>query len=219
MGSDIFGVSHRDRGRRPDPASLARKANVRAGRFRPPSVGLNPEQEAQARDMAEARDAGVMPHEFQAWLTARHYARMRLEPPSLVLDPIRYHPERADVGVGFSWSEWSNGTYFGTVRRFSSGNPLGEGPWAVIGIAAADQTARHDWREFQQIKNQVVGPEWEAVEIYPSESKLVDPSNYFYLWCFPPGSLKFGLPGDTRRVDDVDRARMAQRPFSVPPAP
>jgi len=61
-----------------------------------------------------------------------------------------------------------------------------------ISISALDNSARHDWREFQQIKNELVGEEWEAVELYPAESRLKDPSNRFYLWCFPKGELKIG---------------------------
>jgi hypothetical protein len=44
-----------------------------------------------------------------------------------------------------------------------------------------------DWRHFQEIKNQLAGPECEAFEIYPAESRKVDTSNKFHLWVFPPG--------------------------------
>jgi hypothetical protein len=44
-----------------------------------------------------------------------------------------------------------------------------------------------DWRHFQQIKNQLAGPECEAFELYPAESRLVDTSNKFHLWVLPPG--------------------------------
>jgi hypothetical protein len=37
----------------------------------------------------------------------------------------------------------------------------------------------------QKIKNQVVGQEWEALELYPAESRLLDPSNLFILWAYP----------------------------------
>jgi hypothetical protein len=49
-----------------------------------------------------------------------------------------------------------------------------------------------DWRHFQWIKNQLIGEECEAVELYPAESRLVDTSNKFQLygnldptWRFP----------------------------------
>jgi len=39
-----------------------------------------------------------------------------------------------------------------------------------------------DWRHFQQIKNEICGPEREGFEVYPAESRLVDTSNKWHLW-------------------------------------
>lgn len=41
-----------------------------------------------------------------------------------------------------------------------------------------------DWRHLQQIKNELVGPEYEAVELYPAQSRVVDVANQTHLWCF-----------------------------------
>lgn len=68
----------------------------------------------------------------------------------------------------------------------------------LLGISNFDQSARHDWREFQRIKNELVGPEWEAVEIHPPESRLVDPSNFYLLWCFEQSLFEVGM--NERRV-------------------
>jgi hypothetical protein len=38
-----------------------------------------------------------------------------------------------------------------------------------------------DWRHFQQIKNELIGEECEAIELYPAESRLVDTSNKYHL--------------------------------------
>ena len=65
-----------------------------------------------------------------------------------------------------------------------------------LSIRNADRSARHDWRDFQRIKNQLAGPEWEAVEIYPAESRLVDAANQYHLWCF---QFTFGI-GFARRL-------------------
>ena len=51
-----------------------------------------------------------------------------------------------------------------------------------------DRAAVRDWRHFQAIKNEVAGPEREAVEIYPPESELVDAANEYHLWVLPEGS-------------------------------
>lgn len=81
---------------------------------------------------------------------------------------------------------WTNDLYEITVRRYSDGWAFDETmPWVYIGIAAVDGAARHDWRDMQKIKNQICGPEWEAVEVFPAESRLIDPSNYYLLFCAP----------------------------------
>jgi len=114
-----------------------------------------------------------------------------------------------------------------------SGNPLGEGTtvinslyqvsiheheggWTWLAIVRLDREAIHDWRHLQRIKNEICGPEREAIELYPAESRLVDASNQFHLWVMPPGSV---LPiGYTERdVSDQPVGAHKQRPFSVKP--
>jgi hypothetical protein len=60
-----------------------------------------------------------------------------------------------------------------------------------LSIRDHGRTARHDWREFQRIKNDLVGDEREALEIYPRNSRIVDTSNQFHLWVMPAG---FDIP-------------------------
>ena len=80
---------------------------------------------------------------------------------------------------------WENRLYEVTLRSHDSGWPLGSGEWKQIGISRKDGEPGHDWRDYQRIKNQLCGDEWEAVELYPAESRLLDPSSYFMLWCAP----------------------------------
>lgn len=82
----------------------------------------------------------------------------------------------------------------------------------VIGITRSNESAERDWRDFQQIKNQLAGPEWEGVELYPAESRKKDPSNRFYLFCWQH-RLPFGLPGG-RIVLDPSDAIAPQRKFT-----
>ena len=51
-----------------------------------------------------------------------------------------------------------------------------------IGIEHISQIPRHDWLAFQQIKNQLVGPDQEMVELYPAESRMVNCVNMYHLW-------------------------------------
>lgn len=45
------------------------------------------------------------------------------------------------------------------------------------------------WREIQNIKNEIFGPETVGIEYYPAESNLLDTHNIYWLWIFPPGIL------------------------------
>jgi len=111
------------------------------------------------------------------------------------------------------WQDWENDVYYGSLRRHDTGSPLGGGPYAVIGISSKDETARHDFRDYQQIKNDLVGEEWEGVELYPAESRLVDPSNRFYLFCFPKGVIPWGFV--ERHVVGPEKAVAPQRAFPL----
>jgi hypothetical protein len=84
-----------------------------------------------------------------------------------------------------NFENWTNDVYNVNARRFAHGWPFGGGEYAELGISAIDGSARHDWREFQLIKNEICDLEWEAIELYPAESRLLDPSNYYILWCAP----------------------------------
>lgn len=59
-----------------------------------------------------------------------------------------------------------------------------------------------DWRHFQWIKNQLIGEECEAVELYPAESRLVDTSNKFHLYGILDPTWRF--PIDMFNVRDVN---------------
>ena len=77
-----------------------------------------------------------------------------------------------------------------------------KGNMTYISIKRIDKKSAHDWRHFQQIKNELVGKDFEAVEIYPNEKRLVDTANQYHLFVFPKDYLiPFGW--HTRTVDTV----------------
>lgn len=57
-----------------------------------------------------------------------------------------------------------------------------------------------DWRHFQQIKNELVGPECEGVELYPADSRLVDTSNKFHIWVVMDAEFRFPFGFENRDV-------------------
>lgn len=74
---------------------------------------------------------------------------------------------------------YGNSRYTVAVR--ANGHSEDLGTLTHLSIHDHWRTTRHDWRDFQQIKNELCGPESEAVEIYPAESRLVDTSNEYHL--------------------------------------
>jgi hypothetical protein len=106
---------------------------------------------------------------------------------------------------------WANNRYV-VVMRHCGENPV-TGPLIWLSIKSVENDARHDWREMQRIKNELVGEEAEAVELYPSESRLVDTANQFHLWCFPAWRFPFGF--GERLVSEKTEGGVTQRPFDL----
>jgi hypothetical protein len=109
---------------------------------------------------------------------------------------------------------WQNDRYL--VLVFERENGVTE-----LSIRRQDRDYPRDWRHFQRIKNEILGPEREACELFPAESRLVDGANQFHLWALPEGErFPFGY-NDGRSVVDANDPRTAgiggrQRPLEAP---
>lgn len=106
----------------------------------------------------------------------------------------------------------SCGTYVVAVRRVSAfidGWP----PMLHLSVKRTDREAFHDWRVMQEIKNALVGPECEAVELYPAQSRLVDTSNQYHLWAIstPGARFPFGFAEGAVMDRDVGGAKQRRR--------
>lgn len=162
-------------------------------------------REAQAKATPPAKAEGVLYRMDDGALYTHR------EAPSRRWQKVRRTGPTGKEGADPCWENWENNLYYGTLRCYPAGFPLGGGPHAVIGITSVDETARHDFRDYQRIKNDLVGDEWEAVELYPAESRLSDPSNRFFLWCVPKGVFAFGFM--ERNVLQPGDGPAPQRPF------
>lgn len=106
-----------------------------------------------------------------------------------------------------------NSRYQVQMREYDS--PLGPMTW--LSIVNVDRSARHDWRDFQRIKNELLGLEREAFEVYPAESRLVDTNNQFHLFVLGEGQV-FPIGYAERAVStDVAGTAHKQRAFEVVP--
>ena len=85
-----------------------------------------------------------------------------------------------------------------------------------LSIKRYDRQPIHDWRSLQQIKNQVVGKEHDAFELYPKESRLVDEANQFHLWVFADPEILMPVGHLSRTVmdtSDASKVGATQRPL------
>lgn len=144
-------------------------------------------------------------------------------------DPITIHPINPDSPSAQAFRERPNGCFWEyrdprakvvDVKAFS--NRLYNGIIFYFADGAMhldfkrnDRSAVRDWRHFQAIKNEVAGPEREAIEIFPAEDNLLDGANQYHLWVLPPGvhaALGFAGPADVLPAHDtMDRAQYASR--------
>lgn len=104
------------------------------------------------------------------------------------------------------------------VRFIGKGTPFpgtGEGIRGFwLSIKRIDMREIHDWRDLQRIKNELVGEEAEAVELYPAESRLVDTSNQYHLFAFEGWRFPFGYVDRVVSTPEVSRTvGAAQRPW------
>ena len=123
--------------------------------------------------------------------------------------------QRMEDAEGFVPDNFINSRYQVAKFPVESSDP-NLPPMVHLSICTLDRLPLHDWRDFQRIKNELVGPECEAVEIYPAESRLADSANQYHLWAFlnPGHSIPFGFTGG-RFVTEGSVDGLTQRPFPV----
>ena len=146
---------------------------------------------------------------YMDWISERYDNWEALEPAI----PLHNMSDATIKAVGMDNTKvWKNSIYTVFVK---SGIEVGQGHTvSQLAIQRNDKEARPDWRHFQYIKNQLIGPEHEGVELYPAETRLMDTGNVYHLWVFEQLGIgfPFGHIGSrmiTRRGLDNGK----QRPF------
>jgi len=79
-------------------------------------------------------------------------------------------------------------------------NPLKLAGLMWLSIRRVDGQPVRSWPDLQEIKNQLLGPESEAFESFPAESRRVDAANQYHLFGGPffPPLAGFPRPGLTK---------------------
>lgn len=93
--------------------------------------------------------------------------------------------DRAMVAASLAESRVYQNHLYNVIARHSE-DEEGQPHMIQLAVKRIDQQAIHDWRDLQTIKNELVGPESEAVELYPAEGRLIDSSNTMYLFVLTP---------------------------------
>lgn len=79
-------------------------------------------------------------------------------------------------------------------------------PWRQLAVRRHDhKPIRDHWAVLQAIKDAVLGPEAEAVELYPAAGRLMDVEHTYHLWSPVGCTFPFGFTPDgamTARDDD-----------------
>jgi hypothetical protein len=101
---------------------------------------------------------------------------------------------------------WVNSRYQVNIDR-SPPQPEGWPRLIHVSIKRRDKREVHDWRDLQRIKNELIGPEHEALELYPAESRLVDTANQYHLWVFADAEVRAPFGWTERAVSDADDAK------------
>jgi hypothetical protein len=155
--------------------------------------------------ISEAEREGTIAGWMILWLKGDKNTRQvagNTDDPKLAEEMLRKYVEESSAG-----KVYLNEKYQVQVRD--------HGAITHISIRTLDRSAEHDWRDYQEIKNQVLGEECEAVELYPAESRLVDNANQYHLWGFRDPSYRVPIGWQHRMVSDSDHAFMKaqQRPL------
>ncbi len=162
----------------------------------------------------------------KAYIPAEEVARtVEVAHRELITDPVGY---RAKWGFAAEtpWEEikthiesvategdvYLNDKYQVNTRLVAS--QPGWPPLLHLSIKRIDRAPVHDWRELQQIKNEIVGPDCEAVELYPAESRVVDTANQYHLWCLAAPGTRFPFGFTTGVRSEGSMGKSVQRPFS-----
>ena len=90
---------------------------------------------------------------------------------------------------------WANDIYQVIVN---TSNP--EYVW--LSIKRHDKKVIFNWRDIQQIKNELIGSECEIVQLFPAESRKVDMVNQYHFYGFTDSTKRFPFGFEKREVSD-----------------
>ncbi len=142
-------------------------------------AALADEEETMNRQMMRASRAvgrGLMKLDWSPWEdVSNELERMRTRAGK---DPKSF------IGA------WKNNHF--VIQLYRQSTAVGDA--RLMMIRRNDEQPGVSWAMKQRIKNELLGPEVVAIEVFPAESELVDDAHMYHLWTLPDGfSLPFRL--------------------------
>jgi hypothetical protein len=101
---------------------------------------------------------------------------------------------------------WANDQYLAAVN-----DKAGPGLTHIM-VRRHDHAPIQGWDHLQRIKNEVAGPELEAVELYPAESRLFDEANILHLWLLQDRPWPIGYRLGRRTTPPGNGTRATKEP-------
>lgn len=93
---------------------------------------------------------------------------------------------------GLVWSLMTNNLFIVSITPFQC-----DWGWCVhVVVRAKDKATQVTWVVKQRLKDELLGPQRLAIEVFPPVKDLVDQADAYHLWVLPENfQLPFGLEG------------------------
>ncbi len=106
---------------------------------------------------------------------------------------------------------YRNDTYHVMVDK-EDAHGFGDVAMWYLSIKRHDREPIMDWRDLQECKNQICGPETEGIMLYPAESRVVDTANQYHMYVFMDEKYRIPCGFWTRSItDDPNFGKAKQR--------
>ena len=109
--------------------------------------------------------------------------------------PISVFHEKRPLFKGPSVEKWREENYLN--NRYSvqiSDYQIEDGLVTHLWVRRHDGKMPGSWSDLQRVKNEICGPDFLAIQVFPAVKELVDEANLAHLWVMPKGyELPFTL--------------------------
>lgn len=98
-------------------------------------------------------------------------------------------PSPKSMHQGTGWFGELNKAWVDELSEYAVMSREIETEWGFVEHVCIRNSDNTDipWREKQRIKNELFGKDRTAIEVFPTETELVDEANMYHIWVLPKG--------------------------------